>query len=342
MLSVGGKLHAGAWAVWLVAVAVFAFAVSDPLYITIAIGAVILVHLSLPAADGVAARAVRMFVAFGAVLLVLRLVFVALLPNPGTTALFAVPHLVLPRFLGGLSLGGDIHAEVLAAGFAEGLRLILVLAAFGVFNAHADVSSLLRSVPGAFRDAGLVVSIAFAFVPGMMRTVRDVRDAQRLRGERGLRRLAPSLAVPVLGLSLERALLLAESMDARGYGGASSTTKGRTALVAGLVSLFASVFAWSAGWRIISPALAAIGVAAIVWSLRESAMSSRTTRLARSRLRRFDLVVIFAAGAVVGLVTHLGPDATYNPYPRIVWPGFGIGTAVVAAMLAAPAFASAR
>src|SRR5205823_6608529 len=116
----------------------------------------------------------------------------------------------------------------------------------------------------------LVVSIAFAFVPGMIRTVRDVRDAQRLRGERGLRRLAPSLAVPVLGLSLERALLLAESMDARGYGTVAAPASSRRVLVGGLLALLLSVPAWAAGLGPLATALAAAGSVAIVVSLRQA------------------------------------------------------------------------
>ena len=337
------KLHPGAWIAWLTAVTVFAFTVGNPLYVFLAICAVVVVHLSLPRAEGIAGRAVRMFVVVGCVLLALRLVFVALLPNPGTTVLFSVPHLVLPRFLGGLSLGGNINAEVLAAGFAEGLRLILVLAAFGVFNAHADISALLRSVPSTFRDAGLVISIAFAFVPGMVATVREVRDAQRLRGEHGLRRLAPSLAVPVLVLALERAFLLAESIDARGYGTTAAPTKvARTSLVGGLAALLVSIAAWSAGWRGFSTVIAIAGAAAIVWSLRESAVASGTTRLTVRVVRPTDIVVIAASGAVALLALRAGADASYNPYPSIVAPSFAVTTAMLAAALVAPALAAKR
>ncbi len=329
------KLHPGAWLVWLAAVAVFAYAVSDPLYVLLGLGVVLLVHLAFPATDGV--RAVRMFVIGGCVLLMLRLVLVVLAPNPGTTVIFTLPHIDLPRFLGGLSIGGPVNEEVVAASFVEGLRLILVLAAFGVFNAHADVASLVRSVPSVFRDAGLVVSIAFAFVPGMLRTVRDVRDAQRLRDERGFRRLAPSLAVPVLGLSLERALLLAESMDARGYGGASSTNAGRTTLVGGLVALLASIVAWAAGWHPVATVLALAGVVAVVWSLREAAAASGTTRYFVSKLRAIDGVVMAVSLVVLVLASRIG--GSYNPYPRFSMPAFSVGAALFTLLLAAPALA---
>ncbi len=331
------SLHPGAWIAWLSAVAIFAFTVTNPLYTVLALAAVIVVHLSLPSTDSV--RAVRMFIVFGCVLLLLRLLFVALLPNPGTTILFFTPRLVLPNFLGALQIGGPVTQEVLVAGASEGLRLVLVLAAFGVFNAHADTSSLLRSVPSVFRDTGLVVSIAFAFVPGMIRTVRDVRDAQRLRGERGLRRLAPSLAVPVLGLSLERALLLAESMDARGYGVAASSALSRNTLIAGLVALLASVPALAAGLGTVATALAIAGAVAIVISLRLAASTSKTTRLTVTPVRATDLMVIVACAGIAVLAFRAGGDATYNPYPVFVAPGFTIRTAFISAALLIPAVA---
>jgi energy-coupling factor transport system permease protein len=335
-------LHPSAWVAWLTAVAVFAFVVTNPFYLVLALGAVLVVHLSFPAESAPVARAVRTFLVFGVVLLFLRLAFVALLPNPGRTILVTVPLAELPRFLGALRLGGPVTAEVLVYGAIEGFRLVIVLAAFGVFNAHADVAALVRSVPAAFRDVGLVVSIALAFVPGMMRTVRDVRDAQRLRGERGVRRLAPSLAVPVLGLSLERALLLAESMDARGYGYGGGSRASRGLLLGGLAAMLASMAAWVAGWRSVATVFAIGGAVVVVAGFRAASTGSRTTRLHGRPATAFDLAVIAASAAVLVLVVLAPADATYDPYPVIGAPAFGWPTAALTFLLALPAVAGAE
>lgn len=264
-------LHPGAWIAWLTSICVFAFVVTNPLYLVLTLLAVLVVHLSFPPDDSPLGRAVRVFLMVGLVLLAVRVLFIGLLPNPGRTTLFVLPQLQTPRWFGGLELGGPVSAEVLAGAVNEGLRFIVVLVAFGVFNARADLTGLLRTVPPVFRDVGLIVSIAVAFVPGVMRTLRDVRDAQRLRGEWGFRRLAPTLVVPVLGLSLERALLLAESMDARGYGRGGTTRApmmGRVFMWSGLGLLVLSITGWIWGLRVVGGMAAALGAAALVTGFR--------------------------------------------------------------------------
>jgi energy-coupling factor transport system permease protein len=283
---------------------------------------------------------VRVFLLLGVGLLVVRLLFIGLLPNPGQTTAFVLPELSTPRWLGGLELGGPVSAEVLAAGASEGLRLVLVLAAFGVFNARADVTSLVRTVPAAFRDVGLVVSIGVAFVPGMLRTLSDVRDAQRLRGEWGLRRLAPSLVVPVLGMSLERALLLAESMDVRGYGRGGASRSSRALLWAGLGLALAAVAAWVSGATRPAAAVAVAAGAVIVWGFRAASVASGTTRLAGTPVAAFDLVVIAASTLAVVAALAAGVDAFYDPYPLISWPAFSWRTGAVTMLFAVPALSA--
>ena len=333
-------LHPSAWIAWLTAICVFAFVVTNPLYMVLALAAVIVVHLSFRADASPVGRAVRVFLIVGVVLLVIRILFIGLLPNPGRTTLVVLPQIHTPRWLGGFELGGPLRAEVLVEAASEGLRLIVVLAAFGVLNARADLAGVLRTVPPVFRDVGLVVSIAVAFVPGVMRTLRDVRDAQRLRGENGLRRLAPTLVVPVLGLSLERALLLAESMDVRGYGRSGSAPASRTWLTTGTTLLLVSMAAWVAGFQQIAIALTAAGAAMVVWGFRQASVRSVTTRLQQRRVTAFDLVVIVASTlAVVGTILA-SARASYDPYPVVAWPPFAWRVAALTMLFAVPALAA--
>jgi energy-coupling factor transport system permease protein len=335
-------LHPSAWIAWLTAISVFAFVVTNPLYILLALGAVVVVHLSFPVEPSAVGRAVRLFVTLGLILLVARMAFVALLPNPGQTVLFTLPELTTPRWLGGLDLGGDVFAEVIVGGASEGSRLIVVLAAFGVFNARADLSGLLRTVPAAFRDVGLVLSIAVAFVPGMLRTVSDVRDAQRLRGEWGLRRLAPSLAVPVLGMSLERALLLAESMDLRGYGRGTASRASRAFLWSGLLLALAAVATWISGGPRTASALAVAAGVCIVCGFWTASSASPTTRLRGQPVTAFDFAIIAASAGVLVATMMAGPDAFYDPFPVVTWPVFGWRTAATTMLFTLPALSGAE
>jgi energy-coupling factor transport system permease protein len=330
------KMHPLAWAAWLTAVTLYAFAVTNPLYVLLALGAVLVVHLGAPRPATGLVRPVRMFLVLGLGLLAVRLVLLSVVSNPGETALAVLPRAALPRWMGGFTLGGPVTAEVLVEGAAEGLRLLLVLVAFGVVNAAVDVPALVRSVPSAFRDAGIVVSIALAFVPGVLRTAREVRDAQLLRGERGLRTIGPSLVVPVLGMSLERALLLAESMDARGYGASATVAPSRTLTAAGLGAVAGGVALWVAGRSTAAGAFVLAGILALALTVRAVSRGARETRLAPPAWRALDIGVALCSLAGVVAGATLARATSYTAYPIVRAPGFSLAAGAAALLFASP------
>ncbi|HOA92648.1 MAG TPA: acetate--CoA ligase family protein, partial [Quisquiliibacterium sp.] len=86
-------------------------------------------------------------------------------------------------------------------------------------------------------QAGVVSSIALTFVPQLIVSARDIREAQRIRGHRfrGRRDMLP-LIVPLLTMALERAIGLAESMESRGFGdGTAEGHRHRGVLLSGLL-----------------------------------------------------------------------------------------------------------
>lgn len=330
------SLHPGAWVGWLGATAALAFIVSNPWVLACALGVIALVHLAGPPDDSPTGRAFRTFLWIGAVLVVLRVVFEALVRTSGGTPVFSLPAVELPRWLGGVGLGGDVTAEVLLASATGGLRLLCVLAAFGIFNARVELAGLIRLVPGPFRDAGLVVSIAAAFAPGLLRTARDVADARRLRGESGtLRTLAPSVVIPVLGLSLERALLLAESMDSRGYGRAAGVRIPAVPLIAGAGAVVGGTALWVTGLAAPATALVAAGAVGLVVLFIVVCSRGTTTRLAPPRWHRTDSLVLTTCVAAVAAAV-LAPGVAYDPYPVATMPPFDLAAAVPALLLAGP------
>jgi energy-coupling factor transporter transmembrane protein EcfT len=276
-----------------------------------------------------------MFVILGLGLLVVRLLMLTVVSNPGETALFELPRIGLPRWLGGFALGGPVTAEVLVEGAAEGLRLVLVLVAFGVVNAAVDFPALVRAVPSAFREAGLVVSIALAFVPGLLRTAREVRDAQLLRGERGLRSLGPSLVVPVLGMSLDRAFLLAESMDARGYG-AVPAARPRVLTFGGLGASAGGVAVWVSGQAAAGTALVACGAAALLLAARAVTRRSAETRLAPPSWRVRDTIVAACSACAVVAGSVLARETAYTAYPIAHLPRFSLAAGLLVLAFAVP------
>jgi len=231
-------------------------------------------------------------------------------------------------------LGGAITLEAVLYGAASGLALWTMLVIFAAFNLAADASRLLRLAPAFLYPLGVVASIGLTFVPQLLRSVREIREAQQIRGHRfrGWRDLLP-LFVPLLTTSLERAIQLAESMEARGFGGQLSglapraMVRLRLAMLAGLALLLCGLLAriyWSA-----VPAAALLGAAALAlvgafWTLGRHVQRSRYSR---ARWGRGDTAVAAAGLAVlIGMAAlHIAQPEwlAYSPYPPDTpWPDF--------------------
>lgn len=168
----------------------------------------------------------------GAILLVTPLVVVE-----GSRVLWSGP--IVP-VLGQL----DVTAEELGAAAVQALRLTAVTLAFAAYALLLDHDALLRSVRFARRSA-LVVALASRLVPTLERDVAGLVESLRGRGieVEGLRGRARLLS-PLVAGSLERAMGLAEAMEARGYGCPGATRSPGTpwrvadrALVAAAVGL---------------------------------------------------------------------------------------------------------
>jgi energy-coupling factor transport system permease protein len=153
------------------------------------------------------------FLRFGLWVWLVATVFNLFFAHAGKLVLFVLPH-------NWPLVGGPITLEGLLYGLAHGASLFAVLLIFATFNLALDSNRLLRWLPAGLFQAGLIVSIALSFVPQMMASLKDVREAQLVRGHkfRGLRDLPP-LFIPLITTALERSLTLAESLEARGFGG---------------------------------------------------------------------------------------------------------------------------
>ena len=129
-------LHPGAWIAWLTSISVFAFVVTNPLYVAARARARCSSSTCRSRADPSPRRTSRPAVprlrprAPGRPGRVHR----AACPTRGRRRCSRSPSCRRPRWLGGLELGGPVSAEVLVAAASEGLRLVVVLAAFGVLQ----------------------------------------------------------------------------------------------------------------------------------------------------------------------------------------------------------------
>jgi energy-coupling factor transport system permease protein len=161
------------------------------------------------------------FLRLGGLVIVIRIIIEILFGQRGVAGhvLFILPHVPLPSWAAGVSIGGAVTAESIVQAFVEGLQIAVILLCFGGANSLASPYRLLRCLPAVLYETGVAVTVALAFTPELVQSIALVHQARRLRGvpSKGLRGLR-GIAVPVLEGALDRSLQLATSMDARGYG----------------------------------------------------------------------------------------------------------------------------
>ena len=211
----GSPLHAtraGVGAGYVAALSLLALAHDHPLVLLAALAAIVTAGL----AAGVGAELAR------AARLALPLALLVAVVNPlvsqeGLTVLvqgWSVP--VLGRL--------DITLEAVAYGALTGLRVVVLMLAFGLFSAAVDPDEILRLAGRLSMRSSLTASLATRLVPVMGRDAERLTDAYQLRAKRPatgghfyrLRRGAILTRALAAG-SLERAVELAAALEVRGY-----------------------------------------------------------------------------------------------------------------------------
>jgi energy-coupling factor transport system permease protein len=336
--------HTVTWLVWLCAAAYMALTNSQPLHSAVLILATGLVFTQ-HSRDHPEAHGWGAFLRLGLSVWLMGLAFNTLSVHVGERVLFTLPH-------NWPLIGGPITVEALLYGLANGAGLFAILLVFAAFNLGVEMNRLLRWVPAGLYQAGLVASIALAFVPQMVLSLSEIRQAQRVRGHRfrGLRDLLP-LVIPLVTTALERSLTLAESMEARGFGGImrdvdpSRRTLLRVATLLGLLSLLSGLVlravapsSESLGWT-----LAGAGLALVLAALTVQGRAMKRTHFRREFWQPRDTWV--AVASIVSIVVFVwirqqNPTAVwYYPYPpSSPWPVFHPLLGISIALLAAPAF----
>lgn len=200
-----------------VALLIAGFVVSNPLQLILLLG---LIVATLGAARRLRAAApyLRFSVYVAAVLMVLNPLF----SRGGVDVLL---RFRLPPFDIAVTL------QSLLFGVSSALRLCTVVSAFALYAVVLDPDDQLGLLSAVSFRSGLVVSLATRLFPVLSRDAARTADAQRARGvqlDTGSRRARLSARLPLLGAllrqSLERAVDIAESMEARGYGRAGRRT----------------------------------------------------------------------------------------------------------------------
>ena len=212
-------LHPGGWWLWSLCLAAGASLTTNPLLLTLLIcAAVIVVAARKPNAPW--GKSFEFFLFLGAMIVTIRVLFQLVFgAGLGTTVLFDLPGVSFPDWMSGLQLGGSVTREALLGAFYDGLRLATIAIVIGAANSLASPTRLLKAVPTALYELGVSIVVALTFIPQLITDAGRIREMRKLRGRntKGLRGFA-SLGIPVLAGALDRSIILAESMDSRGYG----------------------------------------------------------------------------------------------------------------------------
>lgn len=338
-LTAGAPFHSTALAVWLIAAMLPSLLTSNPVHLAFAFGLVLWNHRQV-AGRSPDARAWGSFAGFALFFVVFTLIFNVLMGGAGTTVLMELPAYKIFDDDGSVlfQIGGDVTLESLVFALIRALALLSVIYALATFNTLVDHYQLLRALPRQLSQAATVVSIAVTFMPQLVEAQKDVRQALALRGRpvRALRDAVPMILI-LLSEALERAMGLAESMEARGYSGPPDPAGGRPArwaVTLGLLSIGVGTIAGDLGLELFGTPwdgpgqrtlLVGLGTAAILgaWNHLGRRRAVRT-RYRREPWRRRDAVLVAlsaAAGTVLISLFLLDREAFFFPvFPTLKRP----------------------
>jgi energy-coupling factor transport system permease protein len=338
-------LHAATWVAWAVAAVVSVQLAPNVLYASVVLLVAILVVETHGRHTGLA-RAFPIFVGIGVSFGLLRVVLTVLTTHGLGTPIATIPHVVLPRVLGGFRVGGTIERQVLYQALADAFIVVVVIAVFGAWNAVVSHHEVLQSTPRAFHELGLVITIALAFVPSTIAAVRASREADRARTGGTIVRRGRLVrhAVPVLESGMERAVALAESMDARGFGHRPAGRGEQIAALGtlgGLLGLGGAFVALIGGANLVAVISAAIGVVLLVVAIASASSAARRVRYRPRKLTALDakiMAAVLVAPIGVAILGIAGDHSLrWTPTERGL-PPFHPLVVVVLLVLSVPAF----
>ncbi|MGI8434070.1 MAG: energy-coupling factor transporter transmembrane component T [Nocardioidaceae bacterium] len=326
------SLHPLAWWLWALGLTVAASRTTNPLLLAIIIGVVSWVVVARRP-DAPWAHAFGLYVAAAAVVVALRVFFRVVFGGgqPGHV-LVHLPAVRLPEIAAGIQLFGDVTAESVLAGAYDGLRLATMLICVGAANALANPRRLLRSMPPALHEVSAAVVVALSVFPQLAESVVRVTRARRLRpgsDGRGIAALR-SVVIPVLEDALDRSLLLAASMDSRGYGRSGrrshcSSVVAGALMVTGLCGMGVGAYAVLDGTtpRLLAGPVLLAGVVVGVMGMVASGWGVTRSTYRPDRWRTAELLTV-AAGVGCGLLVQRGlriDPADLNPsLSPLSWP----------------------
>jgi len=207
------KLHPFTILAFIGVVVILSLVLSNPVYL---LGLFIAVGIVNIAADNF--KEWKVYLKYCSVLIVLIIIFNALFTRTGATVLVQSPPIPL---LGEIK----ITLEALAFGAGMGIRLLIIISAFCLYTYAVHPDKVLKLFNKGGNKSVLIIILSTRLFPLLIQDFNRITEVQRCRGvkfDTGTRWMRIKNILPVISVllqsCLERALQLAESMYARGYG----------------------------------------------------------------------------------------------------------------------------
>lgn len=346
-------LHPGCWWLWALGLAAAASRTGNPVLLGLLLSVAGLVVVQRRS-DAPWALAFRLYLALGAFIVLMRVVFrIVFGGGQGDVVLFVLPEIPLPELARGIRLLGPVAAEELLGGFYDGMRLAAMVVCVGAANALANPKRMLKALPGALYEVGTSVVVTLTVAPQLVESVQRVHRARRLRGGAGRgRRALRGLIIPVLEDAMNRSLTLAAAMASHGYG-RTGRLDGRARLLTGglvlagllgvCVGLYGALGGGSPSYLGAPLLVAALGVAVTGFFL--GGRRVRRSRYRPDRWRAAELLVAASglASAAVMYVASRTDAATLQPsLDPIAWPQVALLPAAAVLIGVLPAFLTPR
>lgn len=310
------------WLLWLFMTVAFLLSTRNPIYLL-----VILIGLFVLGA-WMAKRKHQPFWLRQNLRFLLTMVFLstminALFTHTGQTILFTIPE-------GWPLIGGAFTLESLVYGMINGLVIGSLYLVFNIINLALSIKQLTRLIPPALHPIAVMVTIALTFFPSIQQRAREIKEAQMIRGN-PMKKVSDwlPLLMPLLVTSLEKAILLSESMTARGFHTQPRSNASSLAFIGSITATFAVFSGWILRLYsypdILSIILYIFGASILTMTLFLTGRQSKITHFHHEEWQMRDVLgttffIIILAGFIIFNITDRLPSLAYSPYPSLSWP----------------------
>lgn len=310
------------WIFWFLTTLVLIFSMQNPIYLIIFLLGLISLGYHLSEKDKKNIW-LKQNLHFLATIIFVSVFINGLFTHSGKTVLFNFPD-------SWILIGGSVTLESLIYGAINGLNICAIFLLFRVLNSALSVKQLTRLIPRALYPIGMIISISLTFFPSIQRRIREIKEAQIIRGNpmKKIRDWLPIL-IPLLVSSLENGIILSESMTSRGF----YTKKTKKTPIYPIIGLVIGAFSIFSGW-IFSiydyPAycylpLYFLGGVLILLLFKALNRQLKTTKYHQEKLSKKDFLfmgVNFFFAIIFGIFMILRDPTSlsYSPYPAISLP----------------------